>query len=59
MAQVHADYAALLKAEGYNAVSTKTKNKETSSEYRNARGGKAELSVKQKGKRIEVKVERK
>ncbi|GGK30502.1 S-layer protein [Deinococcus malanensis] len=59
VAQVHADYAALLKAEGYNAVSTKTKNKETSSEYRNARGGKAELSVKQKGKRIEVKVERK
>ncbi|MFC4427751.1 DUF4384 domain-containing protein [Deinococcus navajonensis] len=59
VAQIHAEYSALLKAEGYTLVSTRTKGKEMSSEYRNARGGKAELSVKQKGNRTEVKVERK
>ncbi|ACO45218.1 DUF4384 domain-containing protein [Deinococcus deserti] len=59
VAQVHAEYASLLKAEGYSTVDTRTKNTEVRSEYRNARGGKAELSVKKKGKRIEVKVERK
>ncbi|MFC4639022.1 DUF4384 domain-containing protein [Deinococcus hohokamensis] len=59
VAQVHAEYSALLKAEGYTLVTTRTKNKEMTSEYRNARGGKAELSVKQKGNRTEVKVERK
>lgn len=59
VAQIHDEYSALLKAEGYSLVSTRTKGKEMTSEYRNARGGQAELRVKQKGKRTEVKVERK
>jgi len=55
---VHDRYAAYLRAEGYTLTELKSKPSEVKSEYRRANGGKAELTVKRKGNRIEVKVER-
>lgn len=55
---LHDRYAAFLKAEGYVQSSVKNKPSEVKSEYRRANGGKAELTVKRKGNRVEVKVER-
>ncbi|GGR77594.1 DUF4384 domain-containing protein [Deinococcus sedimenti] len=56
---LHDRYAAFLRAEGYTLTELKSKSSEVTSEYRRANGGKAELKVKRKGNRVEVKVERK
>ncbi|WP_058978522.1 DUF4384 domain-containing protein [Deinococcus grandis] len=55
---LHDRYAAFLRAEGYTLTELKSKPSEVKSEYRRANGGKAELTVKRKGNRVEVKVER-
>lgn len=55
---VHDEYAARLKASGYTLTKTQSKSNELKSEFRKSGGGKAELSVKRKGKRVEIKVER-
>ncbi|PNY81587.1 DUF4384 domain-containing protein [Deinococcus koreensis] len=55
---IHDEYAARLKASGYSLTKTDTKNNEIKSEFRRSGGGKAELSVKRKGGRVEIKVER-
>ena len=55
---IHDDYAARLKGAGYTLLSIKTKKNEVKSEFRAAGGDRAELSVKRKGNRIEIKVER-
>ncbi len=55
---LHERYAAFLRAEGYQLVELKSKNNEVSSEYRRGSRDRAELSVKRKGHRIEIRVER-
>ncbi|GGL13384.1 DUF4384 domain-containing protein [Deinococcus radiotolerans] len=55
---LHDRYAAFLRAEGYTLTELKSKPSEVHSEYRRANGGKAELTVKRKGNRVEIKVER-
>jgi hypothetical protein len=55
---LHERYAAFLRAEGYQLVELKSKNSEVSSEYRRGSRDRAELSVKRKGHRIEIRVER-
>lgn len=59
LAQVHADYAARLKAEGYTLVGSKARGNHIESTFRKADGGTAQLSVKQKGPRTEIQVTRK
>ncbi|WP_221088126.1 DUF4384 domain-containing protein [Deinococcus aquaedulcis] len=53
----HDAYAAKLKAEGYTLVKTRSKNSEIKSEFRKG-SVKAELTVKRKGNRVEIKIER-
>ncbi|MBZ9752932.1 DUF4384 domain-containing protein [Deinococcus sp. HMF7620] len=53
----HDQYAAKLKAEGYTLVKTSSKPSEIKSEFRKG-SSKAELTVKRKGNRLEIKVER-
>ncbi|GGM13102.1 DUF4384 domain-containing protein [Deinococcus aerophilus] len=55
---LHERYAAFLKAEGYQQVELKSKKNEISSEYRRGSSDRAELSVKRKGHRTEIRVER-
>ena len=59
LAQVHAEYAARLKAEGYTLVSSKARGNHIDSTFRKADGGTAQLAVKQKGPRTEIQVTRK
>ncbi|MFC6660475.1 hypothetical protein [Deinococcus multiflagellatus] len=53
----HDVYAAKLKAEGYTLIKTSSKNSEIKSEFRKG-SVKAELTVKRKGNRVEIKIER-
>ncbi|PTA67824.1 DUF4384 domain-containing protein [Deinococcus arcticus] len=53
----HDAYAAKLKAEGYTLVKTTSKNSEIKSEFRKG-NVKVELTVKRKGNRVEIKIER-
>lgn len=55
---IHDGYVARLKVSGYSLTKTEVKNNEIKSELRAAGGGKVELSVKRKGNRVEIKVER-
>ena len=59
MATLHADYVKRLQAEGYVLTGIKRSGNKIESKFTKAGGGKAELSLKQKGNRIEIELERK
>ena len=56
--QVHDEYVARLRAEGYVLLQSTQTRAEIRSEFRGARGGKAELRVRHQGNRILVTIER-
>ncbi|GHF63954.1 hypothetical protein HNQ07_004571 [Deinococcus metalli] len=56
--QVHDEYVARLRVEGYVLVQSTQTRSEIRSEFRSARGGKAELRVRHRGNRILVTIER-
>lgn len=56
--QLHDQYAAYLRAEGFTLTSSREKRNEIESTFRNAQGQQATLELKRKGNRVEIKVER-